>query len=784
MAISGSNSRTISAPYGSFTLSVSWSESNSDVSTNKSKISATATLSSSNTAFASDFKQHISVYWYDNKTYTNNGLKIDGTDFYSCGMSPYGSVSASDSVNVSHKDDGSLKGYCVAYVTFDTAGPYAPSDGEYSCSTSSKDLTTIARASVPTVSPSTLTIGSSGATLTIDTHRKSSTFMHTIKVKCGSWSWQSSARSVGASTTCTVPYSVIGQFGSSDKTKTATVYCDTYNGTTHIGDQKSCTATFQIDTSYDYVTINSVTITDTNQRTSEITQDNSIMISNISTLQAVVACGTHGSYTTLYHAVVTCGNVSQTFPLSGTSDSFTFTFDKVNASSLRINLMSNRSTGTTRDESWTLIQYSPVTASNASVQRLSPTDPDGTGQVVGMAYGGNFGATPNKLTVLVDFKLSDAQDYEQEDQQSFEFPLPTAGYNQYDTGTLEFNYQFDYRYQYDVRFTVKDLFSDAEYTCQMMQGLPILSWDNTEVDVFGELHIHDREDPYKFQSVLDGFDAVLEYYGIKNLTPMTTATKTENGITFTKNTTYYNINGTATANAYCNCSTTNYMETGGRYILSGLHDQYQEGMAVIVRYVDSSTEVARAYRDDVEFTAPAPCYPFVVVFQGTTVNNKRWYPMIRDARIKSEDYVRYVPSNYQLNTAINTLGALLTIREYHYEGNLANNGGSYNRTFTLSGKGVVIFSMFLWSSTANDTGQLWADVQQMNSAGSGVVRFLGYSGNRLASSSTFQNGANAMGVVYMDGSGSNNKIRIRCSSTKNGVAPWKCHIVSFGCTVS
>lgn len=677
---------------------------------------------------------------------------------------------------ITHNADGTKSDYGIGRTIMGGMGiDTGDVRGDYT-------LPTIPRASVPTASPNPLTIGSSGATLTIDTHRKSSSFTHTIKVQCGNWSWTSSARSVGASTTCTIPYSVIGQFGSSDKTKTATVYCDTYNGTTHIGDQKSCTVTLQIDTTYDYVTIDNIAISDANARTSAITQDDSIMISNISTLQAVVECGTHGSYTTLYHAVVTCGNVSQTFPLSGTSDSFTFTFDKVNASSLKINLMSNRSTGTTQNASWTLIAYQPVTAT-ATVGRPSATGSVGVGQLTGMAYGGNFGATQNSLTIEVDFKKHDDPDYDSQGTEIATLALEQSGYNSY-SDAFTFNYTLDYQYQYDIKFTVSDLFSTVTYVAQMMQGLPIISWDENEVDVFGDLHIHDRIDPYKYQNVLEGFDAVLEHDGLKNLTPMTTATKTENGITFTKYATYYNINGTATANAFCNCSTSNYMEAGKRYILSGMHDQWVEGIQVVVRYQNSTEYVVSTTVEDVEFTAPAPCYAYIVVLAGTTVNNKKWYPMIRDARIKSEEYVRYAPSNLQLNDAINTLSAMLTIREYHYEGNLANNGGSYNRTFTLSGKGVVIFSMFLWSSTADDTGQLWADVQQMNSAGSGVVRYLGYSGNRLSSSSTFQNGANAMGVVYMDGSGTNNKIRIRCSSTKNGVAPWKCHIVSFGCTVS
>jgi hypothetical protein len=119
-----------------------------------------------------------------------------------------------------------------------------------------------------------------------------------------------------------------------------------------------------------------------------------------------------------------------------------------------------------------------------------------------MAYGGNFGATQNSLTIEVDFKKSEDADYDPQGTETYTLALSQSGFNDY-TDNLTFLYTLDYQYQYDIRFTVSDLFSTAVYTAQLMQGLPIISWDENEVDIWGDLHIHDRTTPTDFVNVRD-----------------------------------------------------------------------------------------------------------------------------------------------------------------------------------------------------------------------------------------------------------------------------------------
>ena len=506
------------------------------------------------------------------------------------------------------------------------------------------ELPTIARASKPTASPNPLTIGSSGATLTVNTNRKSSSFTHTIKVQCGSWSWTSSARAVGASVNVTVPYSVIAQFSATSKTATATVTCTTFSGTTQIGSAQTCSVTFQVNASVDHANVGTITVQDTNARTSAVTQDDSIYIANISTLEATIPLTVSGSYTQLASAVVTCGNKSQSYTLSGTSASLTFEFDKVNASSLTVKVTDKRGNSVTGTKSWTLIAYQPVTAV-ATVGRPSATGSVGVGQLTGMAYGGNFGATQNSLSITIDFKLHDAPDYDPLGTETDTLALTQSGYNSY-SDAFTFNYTLDYQYQYDIKFTVSDLFSTATYVAQLMQGLPIISWDENEVDVFGNLHIHDRDNPTQWQDVMDGFDAVFAHNGQKNLLPITASTTTKNGVTFT-----VNGDGTVKANGTAS-ATTNFdwnftVPATGEYILSGCpaNGSAQSYEQWVWNNGTSSSIGMDDFGDGATHTLEAGVsYNMNLrIASGYTANNIVFKPMIRDARIASDEFIPYAP---------------------------------------------------------------------------------------------------------------------------------------------
>jgi len=514
---------------------------------------------------------------------------------------------------------------------------------------SSQSLPTIPRASVPSINtyPNNSPNFTLGDTITIHMNRKSTSFTHTVKFKYGNTSV-----TVGTGITnnvqfdtSTVENAILALIPTSQSYSNV-VEVTTYNGSTVIG-TKTCSYTAKINTAVEHPVVGTITISDINARTSAVTQDDSIYIANISTLEATIPFAVAGTHTVLSEATVTCGNVTQDFVLSGTTDSITFTFDKVNVSSLTVTAKDGRGTTVTSTKTWTLIQYQPVTAV-ATVGRPSATGSVGVGQLTGMAYGGNFGATQNSLNITIDFKKHDDTDYDPTGTETDTLALTQDGYNSY-SDAFTFAYTLDYQYQYDIRFTVSDLFSTATYVAQLMQGLPILSWDETEVDVWGNLHIHDREEPYKYQDVMDGFDALMTNQ--KNVlavmpssNPLTTAGITFNRVIEHRVTQYININGTATGRAFYRVCENFTLESGRNYVLSGFHDNWVEGAAVVVRLQATETNICTAYQDDEVFEAPNEAIMvYLYVPTGTVMDNVKYYPMIRDARIASETYIPYRP---------------------------------------------------------------------------------------------------------------------------------------------
>lgn len=139
------------------------------------------------------------------------------------------------SFTVTHDDDG--KGKATIYWKWGVNSPWGqmvnPS-GSFTI-----DLPTIARASVPTLSASSVKMGN---TLTITTNRKSSSFTHTLKCTFGGTT-TTIATGVGSSYTWTVPD--LASKCSGATSGTATITCITYSGSTNVG-SKNVTVTLNV----------------------------------------------------------------------------------------------------------------------------------------------------------------------------------------------------------------------------------------------------------------------------------------------------------------------------------------------------------------------------------------------------------------------------------------------------------------------------------------------------------------------------------------------------------
>ena len=162
--------------------------------------------------------------------------------------------------------------------------------------------------------------------------------------------------------------------------------------------------------------------------------------------------------------------------------------------------------------------------------------------------------------------------------------------------------------------------------------------------------------------------------GSKNILPNKATTQVINGVTFTVSADgSINVNGTATADAILHLipNTTGklsaFFSKGGNYIIStgttgagpnvffGI--EYTGSTWDIGEWLTYSTQTSKEiYIDGSKLnnaSSVIECY--VKVNSGTTVSNKKVYPMLRPSNIKDATYVPYSKTNYELTTEISNL---------------------------------------------------------------------------------------------------------------------------------
>jgi hypothetical protein len=153
---------------------------------------------------------------------TINGTQYTEAITSSDKITSSGIVLFSKTLNIAHNADGSKTLATSARITHDQ---FSSSNQSYS-----QALTTIPRATTPTVSASSVNMG---ASITINMPRASSSFDHTLTYKFGS-ATGTIGSDLGTSKAWEVPLSLASQIPNGTS-GTCTITCKTYNGSTLIG---------------------------------------------------------------------------------------------------------------------------------------------------------------------------------------------------------------------------------------------------------------------------------------------------------------------------------------------------------------------------------------------------------------------------------------------------------------------------------------------------------------------------------------------------------------------
>lgn len=355
----------------------------------------------------------------------------------------------------------------------------------------------IPRASKPTYSTNPLTIGQ---TQTITTNRASSNFTHQLVLSLGDYS--TTINDVGASVTWTPDSSLMEYMDTWQKTVTVT--CTTYNGSTVIG---STTSSFvlQVDTSVYKPVITVGTLTDIGSATSGLT--NGTFIKGKSMLNAPISVEPNDSGDTVATVEVTLGSTTQTVTGGTIGEGIAFVFQALTTTNeLVIKATDQRGYTVTQTVSITLLDYSDITIQSVEYVRVNQNDVETeTGEYVrytikANAFLGSFGNVTNSITVSTQSKQASAGSY---GASVTEKTVTTSGSGMGDitiTGVTVGTYSPST--QYDILFTLTDALSSVTAPfLRVHEGVPVYAWGEDYFDVYGEFHVHDREDVTKYTTI-------------------------------------------------------------------------------------------------------------------------------------------------------------------------------------------------------------------------------------------------------------------------------------------
>jgi len=369
-------------------------------------------------------------------------------------------------------------------------------------------LPTIPRASKATVSSDTLTTGN---TQIISTNRASSSFTHTVEVSMDDYSVTYTG--VGASvswiadTAALMPYMDTWQ-------KTATVRTTTYSGSTNLG---TTTTTFklQVDTSVYKPVITFGTPTDTNATTSALEASGKFIKGYAQLSQLVSVASNDTTYgDKVVRLQVTLGNTTQNANINASSGSLTFTAAVTQATVTAV-AMDSRGYSVTQTYVLDVFDYQSIAISSVEIARVNVNEePTETGEyllykITGKCFQGNFGQASNTITVQSETKQASASAYDPWVTETSVTPSG-SGYADFTIEERTVAGTYSSASQYDVIFKLTDALTSAQtIVVRVHEGVPVAAWGSDHFDIYGEFHVHDREDVLKYITLnIDSLETV------------------------------------------------------------------------------------------------------------------------------------------------------------------------------------------------------------------------------------------------------------------------------------
>lgn len=422
----------------------------------KIKYKITITQNSQNVS-ANTSNVTVSVRVYRTNTgYTTYGTgtvycTINGTQYTeaitsSDKITSSGIVLFSKTLNIAHNADGTKTLTVSARITHDQ---FSSSSQSYP-----QTLTTIPRATTPTVSASSVNMG---ASVTISMPRASSSFDHTLTYKFGN-ATGTIGSDLGTSQAWTVPLSLASQIPSGTS-GTCTITCKTYNGSTLIG-TKTVSFTAKVPSSV-VPTISGVAVADTNS--AYATQFGSLVQGKSKAKFTITASGASGSTITAYKTVIegkTYTGASPTTAILTKSGSVTAT----------ITVTDSRGRTASMEKAVTVLAYSApkITAFEAHrTDAAGVVNYEGTNAKVTAAFTIASASSKNTGSYKVEYKKQTATTW----------TTLTSGTGFSYNNSIVSGAVFDVNSSYDVRLTVTDYFGNITKMTELPTAFTLLDFN-------------------------------------------------------------------------------------------------------------------------------------------------------------------------------------------------------------------------------------------------------------------------------------------------------------------
>lgn len=457
---SGYKSKNVYAPASPkaypYTFTISFNEKSTDKVNNTSSIDVTGTM------YAKDIRwsgttNTLAIYWVDDNENTTPKLlkSLDISTFVK-----NNTYTLSETINVDHKSNGTLKGYAKLVFTKNHTNNYAPNTTELS--TDNTSLTTIPR-------ESSMSFGNGyiEEPLNISISRNSDTFTHKISYSFGNLSGVI-ATSAGNSCSWAIPSNLYSQIPNS-KYGYGTLYLETYSGNTKIGDTKSYSITIYCLENKCVPTI-SGTISDTNSTTVALTGSNKTLVDykSVAEINLTYSAKNSSSISKLY-INGTLQTLGTKYVLTPNASKYTIRIEDTRGYSAECEFQSSDSS---KSNYFKRINYIPLNY-NATTSRPTQTGSEMQTNLIGNYFNGTFSSSKNN-SLTISWKCREKGQTTWANGATA--ITPTIINNTFKTENLKLvnplttNGAWDYQKVYEIMYTARDELMSFEYQNTVSKG--------------------------------------------------------------------------------------------------------------------------------------------------------------------------------------------------------------------------------------------------------------------------------------------------------------------------